>query len=134
MIHCARPSPAAVPAAPSDTICVIMDAGQGLVFAQVPVPAWVCIRPGFTTPPLEVGARTHPPDSCMIVARMKRESTPDDDALARTAVWISLISSWLLLGWPYWVHDELMSAWLLVHLRKVSEREAIWDSDLHGVE
>jgi hypothetical protein len=71
---------------PSVIMPVICAAGHG--FCAVPtdepswlvlqlwVPAWSCMSPGFSTPPLEMGARTHPPDSCITMARMKRLSTP----------------------------------------------------------
>ena len=44
------------------------------------------------TPLLVVGTRTHPLDSCITIAKMKRGSSPDEDPMLWMADLMSLIS------------------------------------------
>ena len=86
---------------PSVIICVISLAGQGDIGVpelQEPGPLCDCIRPGLRTPLSVVCTRTQPLDSCIMIARMKRASTPDWDAMLEMADLISLIS----VGESFW--------------------------------
>jgi hypothetical protein len=71
--------------------------GQGVTPTQVPEPSWLCIKPVFWTPLLVDWTRTQPLLSCMMIARMKRSSTPLELAidLMCSLIWsvsVSLLS------------------------------------------
>jgi hypothetical protein len=63
-----------------------------------------------------VGARTQPLLSCMTIARMKRESTPLDDATDKIADLILAVSASEFAATPNWVQATAMLASLLENM------------------
>lgn len=93
-----------------------MEEGQGVVLLpsllQEPSPAWLCMRPVFTTPLSVDWTRTQPLLSCIITARMNRASTPVSLAIDLMLVLMSLVSSSELS------HDAAIRIWLRPQLEE----------------
>jgi len=109
-----------VPFVPSVIMPVMVAGGQGaVVLAQLLGPLWSCMSPGFTMPPVGetvLGTRTQPLDSCKMVARMNRGSTPVVLATDWTELSMSEISAGLLFSLLNCVQEVERMFWLLARM------------------
>ena len=126
---------------PSVIICVISDMGHGFANEpptdselHVPAPLWLCMRPGLATLHVVVGARTQPLLSCITMARMKRSSTPVEDAMLEIADFRSALSSAELLGTSKESsHETEMYCMFVFHMLSKSI-QSLWDGQPSLVE
>ena len=82
--------------------------------------AYLCIRPAARKLGCVVVARTQPSEDCMIVARIKRLSTPVALAISTIDSWIAAVSSSVLRATSQVSQDCSMICWLAANLESVS--------------